>query len=101
MKTTSFQPQDRGSSLLLVLVSLATILIVILTVAQNAMSERRASSIVKTSLTTGILAATVENLVQSTIRDATTLNSTETWSSQPGMIRNFGADGSLLRAYKL
>ena len=59
MKTTSFQPQDRGSSLLLVLVSLATILIVILTVAQNAMSERRASSIVKTSLTTGILAATV------------------------------------------
>jgi uncharacterized protein (TIGR02600 family) len=101
MKTPSFQPQERGSSILLVLVSLATILIVILSVAQNAMSERRASSIVKTSLTTGILAATVENLVQSTIRDATTLNATETWSSQPGMIRNFGADGSLLRAYKL
>ena len=95
------EPESAGMALPLVLGALAIILIIVLTVADLSVHERRVSAVTRHTLTTELLAATVENLVQSHLRMATSLSDGETWASQPGMIRNFDASGSLTRACKL
>ncbi|MFZ4775053.1 MAG: Verru_Chthon cassette protein A [Terrimicrobiaceae bacterium] len=93
--------RNSATALVLVLIFLVAITFVVLVVAANSLAERRASTVVDTTLNTELLVSTVENLVQTQIRAATTLPASQAWVSQPGMIRVYSQDGTLTNAYKL
>ena len=93
--------RNSATALVLVLIFLVAITFVVLVVAANSLAERRASTVVDTTLNTELLVSTVGNLVQTQIRAATTLPASQAWVSQPGMIRVYAQDGTLTNAYKL
>lgn len=91
----------KGAALIIVLSFLLIVIVLTITISTTAVLERRSSNVAGTVMQTDMLVRTVENLVQSQIRAATTLSTTNSWSSQPGMIRNYDISGNLSAAYKL
>lgn len=91
----------KGAALVTVLAFLVIATVLTIAIAATSLFERRSSGVADTVLQTETLVRTVENLVQSQIRTATTLPATQAWASQPGMIRTFNNDGSLAVAHKL
>lgn len=97
--------RHRGAALVIVLALLVLVLGLVVAFLTRTSTERSASSAYLSSASTRQLAETAINLVQSQIRDATTQGKDVSWSSQPGMIRTFGAAGNpgsaLQKVYKL
>ena len=94
-------PRNQGAALVVVLSFLVIVVVLTLAISATAVLERRSSNVAGTVMQTDLLVRTVENLVQSQIRTATTLSISNSWSSQPGMIRNYDISGNLSAAYKL
>jgi len=90
-----------GAALITVLAFLVIATVLTIAIAATSLFERRSSGVADTVLQSETLVRTIENLVQSQIRTATTLPATQSWASQPGMIRTFNNDGSLAIAHKL
>lgn len=90
-----------GVALIVVLGLLIIVFGLAVTFLNRTTVERAASASFAASASTRQLADTAVQLVQGSIRDATTQGTTVAWASQPGMIRNFDETGALVRAYKL
>lgn len=100
MKTPRHFPRS-GAALVIILGLLIIVFGLVVTFLNRASVERNASASFAASTTTRQLADTAVQLVQGSIRDATTQGTTVAWASQPGMIRTFDSNGLLVRAYKL
>ena len=83
--------RDSGAALVIVMAFLVMILGLAITFLARTSIERKASSSYVAGITTRQLADTAVNIVQTQIRSATTLGNNVAWSSQPGMIRTYGA----------
>jgi uncharacterized protein (TIGR02600 family) len=108
-KSSAFR-RRRGVALVLVLAVLGLLMILILAILNMARVESRGGHLTANAIASQGLVDTSINLVVSQVRAATRgLGSTDTWASQPGMVRrysNSGAAGSggraaLFRGYKL
>ncbi len=89
-----------GAALIIALAFLVLITAVVLAFLTSARADRQNASTFSGSQETLRLADTSVSVVMSQIRDATTM-ADSAWASQPGMIRSYGTDGSLARAFKL
>jgi uncharacterized protein (TIGR02600 family) len=91
-----------GAALVIVIVLVSMLRVLILAFFSLSRLERRASKAYAQNVSTSVLADSALNTVIGQIRDATSnLGTTETWASQPGMIRRFDSSGDLAGAYKL
>lgn len=90
-----------GAALIIILAMLVIVFGLAVTFLNRTTVERAASANFAASATTRQLADTAVQLVQASIRDATTQGTEVAWTSQPGMIRNFDDAGTFVRAYKL
>lgn len=97
-------PRHRRSSGVALIVVLAIIVLVVgIVVAFLTMAgtERTSASSYLSSAEVRRLADNAVAIVQAQINYATTQGPTVAWASQPGMIRTYSDNGTLLRAYKL
>lgn len=95
---------DSGMALLIVLAVIVLLTVLIVGFLSRASTERMASATYYESNRNLLFTDTVVNIVRSQIDHASTEEENGrpvAWASQPGMVRTFNADGSLLRAYKL
>ena len=92
---------DEGTALVIVLGLLVLLLALTIGFLGNVATERGATASYAHAAGAARLADTCVQLVQSQIEHATTRGDGTTWASQPGMVRTFNNDGSLLAAYKL
>jgi uncharacterized protein (TIGR02600 family) len=91
----------RGIALILVLSALVLITILVLAVLASVTTFAQSSRAGSNNSSTRALADTVVQLVTAQIRDATTLDQTKAWASQPGMIRTYDNTGNQSFLYKL
>ena len=102
MKSPANSPSATGAALVIVVVLVSMLMVMILAFFSLAKIERRASSAYAQSVTADVLSESALNTVIAQIRDATSnLGTTETWASQPGMLRRYDDSGNLVGAYKL
>ncbi|NNM29923.1 MAG: hypothetical protein HKO57_10390, partial [Akkermansiaceae bacterium] len=91
-----------GAALVIVVVLVTMLMVLILAFFSLSRLELRASRAYAESVTTNVLADSALNAVVAQIRDATSgLGTTQTWASQPGMIRRYDDKGELVNAFKL
>lgn len=100
MKRSARAPRS-GAALIIILGLLIIVFGLAVTFLNRTTVERSASASFAASASTRHLADTAVQIVQGSIRDATTQGTGVAWTSQPGMIRTFDDGGNLLRAYKL
>jgi len=97
-----YRPPKHGAFVLILILGLLVILIgLALGFLQRTATERSASSAAYSQLSAAQLADTVSALVQGQIALATSRGIGTSWASQPGMVRAYDSEGSLLAAYKL
>ena len=91
-----------GAALVIVIVLVAMLMVLIVAFFSLSRFERRASRAYAQTVTSDVLSESALNTVIAQIRDATSnLGTTETWASQPGMLRRYDDSGKLVGAYKL
>ncbi|PTY02355.1 hypothetical protein DB346_09610 [Verrucomicrobia bacterium LW23] len=90
----------RGIALVMVLISLTLLSILVLAFLSSASTDLDSSSSFAASADARQRSQTAVNLVIGQIQEATS-RADLAWSSQPGMIRTFGADGLPAEQYKL
>lgn len=96
--------RESGMALVVVLALLLLVTVLAIGFMSRTAAERSSSSLSFEGNLARALADRVVNLVQSQISHASSQLSGSapvTWASQPGMLRTFQSDGSLLLAYKL
>lgn len=93
--------RNSGFALIIVLSILALLVAMILGFFIVATNERSLASGYSSSITARQMADIAVSLVQGQINIATTKGPDVAWSSQPGMIRTYGINGNLSKAYKL
>jgi len=91
----------RGAALVTVLCILVLMAALIVMFLSAVGTERRAASAFGAGASARQLADLAVNIVQGQIHEATSGGITNTWASQPGMIRTFNSAGNLAAAYKL
>jgi len=90
-----------GFALVIVLAVLVLIVALVVTFLTRATTERSASASYSASISARQLGDTAVSLVQAQINQAASKGVTVAWVSQPGMVRTYDQQGSLLKAYKL
>ena len=97
--------RDQGVALIVVILMLTLIVGVMLAMFSLSDSELRSSRSYVNSQQARQLADVAVNAVISQIRQGTAQDAArsgaETWTSQPGLVRKYSEDGTLLKAYKL
>lgn len=93
-------PRRNGMALVLVLPVLVLLTILVVGFLYRSTTERSAASAYFEGNRNRQFADQAVNIVQAQIDHASTRQNTA-WASQPGMVRTFKQDGSLLQAYKL
>ncbi len=97
----------RAFSLFITLVCVILITLFMVSLLQSVSQESTSSRLYTTSMDLNRLADSTVNIVQAQITAATSQSPTGrnsdaiSWASQPGMIRTYGTDGRLHKAYKL
>jgi uncharacterized protein (TIGR02600 family) len=92
---------SRGAALVTVLCILVLMVTLIVMFLSAVGTERRAASAFGAGASARQLADLAVNIVQGQIHEATSGGITNSWASQPGMIRAFNSQGDLAAAYKL
>lgn len=99
-----FRRKPQGVALIIVLSFLVLISVMVIGFLGRMTTERSATASYFETNRGQLLADTAVNIVRAQIDHASSERDggrTVAWASQPGMVRTFRADGSLLRAYKL
>lgn len=92
----------RGAALVIVILLVSMLMMLILAFFSISRLERRASRAYAQTVETNVLSDSALNAVIAQLRQATSgLGTTQTWASQPGMIRRYDDSGDLVGAYKL
>jgi uncharacterized protein (TIGR02600 family) len=92
--------RTRGVALVIVLSVLVLLTILVVGFLTRSMLDRSSASAYFESTRNKLLADQAVNIVQAQINHAASQRNTA-WASQPGMVRTFNQDGTLLNAYKL
>jgi len=92
-------PQE-GMALVIVLAVLVLLTVMVVGFLSRATIDRSSASAYSDGDRNSLLSDYAVNIVQAQIDHASTRTNTA-WASQPGMVRTFAQDGSLLQAYKL
>ena len=98
------RPRESGVALVIILSFLVLLSVMVLGFLARMGTERSASGAYYENNRSALLADLVVNIVRTQIDAATNEEQngrSAAWASQPGMVRTFKTDGSLLRAYKL
>jgi hypothetical protein len=90
-----------GAALVVILALLVIVFGLAVTFLNRTTVERAAAASFAASASTRQLADTAVQVVQGSIRDATTQGTKIAWTSQPGMVRTFDEQGNLINGYKL
>jgi len=96
-----FPRRHAGFALVVVLAILVLVVAIVVTFLVRATSERSASASYHASVSARQLGDTAVSLVQAQINHAALQGPTVAWVSQPGMVRTYDQQGTLLKAYKL
>jgi len=91
---------QKGMALVIVLSVLVLLTIMVVGFLSRATIDRTSASAYSDGDRNSLLSDYAVNIVQAQIDHASTRTNTA-WASQPGMVRTFAQDGSLLQAYKL
>ncbi|MBC8001054.1 MAG: hypothetical protein H7X97_00585, partial [Opitutaceae bacterium] len=100
MNQTAPKQTRNGAALIIALAFLVLISAVVLAFFRSTTTDRQNAGAFTNAQESLRLADTSVSVVMSQIRDATSA-ANSAWASQPGMIRQYGTDGNLTRAFKL
>ncbi|PTY02261.1 hypothetical protein DB346_09095 [Verrucomicrobia bacterium LW23] len=101
LQLTTRRQARRGSALLIVLAVLVLLTTLAVGLLLRAGNEQGSAAGLRALGNTSALTDRVVNLVQAQINEATTLDATSAWASQPGAIRVFNNSGNLEKVYRL